>query len=251
MQPRNESKLEEAQLALKEVTDELLLEFDKWERARPNLLKIEFETLRSVQRQYFTSVASNLKNFVVTSPTEPGGGLSVEQIAALSEKQPLDLSDSSPSDLKLNKSNEIDSFNGLPNVFDDPPNTKPATEMNSDAFYFDNFITDMPSAPTTLTSRALPVSVPSNQSDQSIRHKASVPAAHPVSLPTYQSDQNIRRHVPLCRANYPFESRVVDELTIVVGDEIEIIQKNDDGWWKGKLNDKVGMFPANYTSELQ
>jgi hypothetical protein len=84
--PRNEAKLEEARRFLDVATNDLLQEFDVWIRARPFLLKAEFEALRSAQKQYFSEAASTLKDFVITAPTAPGGGLSVADLAAASGK---------------------------------------------------------------------------------------------------------------------------------------------------------------------
>lgn len=53
-----------------------------------------------------------------------------------------------------------------------------------------------------------------------------------------------------CIAQYDFEAKRDDELNILSGDEIFIIEKRQDGWWKGKLNDSVGLFPSTYVKEL-
>lgn len=37
-----------------------------------------------------------------------------------------------------------------------------------------------------------------------------------------------------------------DELPFSVGDKIEVTEKADGGWWKGKCNGKEGLFPTNY-----
>ena len=33
---------------------------------------------------------------------------------------------------------------------------------------------------------------------------------------------------------------------VLLGDVITIFHKQDDGWWQGELNGKVGIFPASY-----
>lgn len=78
---RNQQKLDEYTSALEKSTIELLSIFDTYERARPNLLKIEFETLRSAQKSFFGGVSEGMNQFIITSPGIPGGGLSVEEIA--------------------------------------------------------------------------------------------------------------------------------------------------------------------------
>jgi len=42
-----------------------------------------------------------------------------------------------------------------------------------------------------------------------------------------------------------------DELPFLKGDIIVVLEKNDDGWWKGDLNGKIGMFPSNYTAAYE
>jgi hypothetical protein len=41
-----------------------------------------------------------------------------------------------------------------------------------------------------------------------------------------------------------------DELEFRTGDIIEVLDKNDDGWWKGKCKGKEGLFPSNYVKPL-
>ncbi|KAI9140317.1 hypothetical protein BKA69DRAFT_515846 [Paraphysoderma sedebokerense] len=52
------------------------------------------------------------------------------------------------------------------------------------------------------------------------------------------------------RALYSYTAQTEVELTIQEGDEIEITSKDcGDGWWEGKLNGKVGQFPASYVGD--
>ena len=50
---------------------------------------------------------------------------------------------------------------------------------------------------------------------------------------------------------HAFSSENGDELPFMKGDIIAVLEKNDDGWWRGDLNGKVGMFPSNYTSAYE
>ena len=117
LQPRNESKLHEAEKTLKIATDELMILLDVWERARPNLLKVEFETLRSVQKKYFSSTANILSDFIITSPGEPGGGVTVQQIADASGIEPIDLKPKKNTGLE--NLNAAQAFTGLPDSKED------------------------------------------------------------------------------------------------------------------------------------
>ncbi|KAI9247696.1 hypothetical protein BDA99DRAFT_253801 [Phascolomyces articulosus] len=49
-------------------------------------------------------------------------------------------------------------------------------------------------------------------------------------------------------ALYDLDAQQDGDLTIRAGDRIEIIEKTDDtmDWWKGKIGQREGMFPANY-----
>ena len=48
-------------------------------------------------------------------------------------------------------------------------------------------------------------------------------------------------------AMYALEAEEEGELSFNEGDRIEVIRKDPSGWWEGKLNGVVGLFPENYT----
>nr|DBA20802.1 TPA: hypothetical protein GDO54_017545 [Pyxicephalus adspersus] len=56
---------------------------------------------------------------------------------------------------------------------------------------------------------------------------------------------------PLWTAVFDYEATAEEELTLRRGDLVEILSKDstvsgDEGWWTGKVKDKVGIFPSNY-----
>ncbi|XP_047190720.1 mitogen-activated protein kinase kinase kinase 21 isoform X2 [Scophthalmus maximus] len=64
---------------------------------------------------------------------------------------------------------------------------------------------------------------------------------------------------PLCptrslwTAAYDYEASGEDELSLRRGDVVEVLSKDaaisgDEGWWTGKINHRVGIFPANYVT---
>ncbi|KAK7939947.1 hypothetical protein WMY93_003273 [Mugilogobius chulae] len=52
------------------------------------------------------------------------------------------------------------------------------------------------------------------------------------------------------RALYDFTAEEGDELEFRAGDIIEVLDRSDPAWWRGKLRGKNGLFPANYTEQL-
>uniref|UniRef100_A0A3B4ABF7 Osteoclast-stimulating factor 1 n=1 Tax=Periophthalmus magnuspinnatus TaxID=409849 RepID=A0A3B4ABF7_9GOBI len=54
----------------------------------------------------------------------------------------------------------------------------------------------------------------------------------------------------LPEALYDFTAEEEDELEFRAGDIIEVLDRNDPSWWRGKLRGKSGLFPANYTEQL-
>ncbi|CAG2166520.1 unnamed protein product, partial [Oppiella nova] len=48
---------------------------------------------------------------------------------------------------------------------------------------------------------------------------------------------------------YNYESQQSDELSLVKGSKVTVMEKSSDGWWRGELNGAVGWFPSNYVCE--
>ncbi|XP_051501637.1 mitogen-activated protein kinase kinase kinase 11-like [Myxocyprinus asiaticus] len=58
---------------------------------------------------------------------------------------------------------------------------------------------------------------------------------------------------PVWTALFDYEASGKDELTLRKGDLVEVLSldseiSGDEGWWAGKVNNKVGIFPSNYIS---
>jgi hypothetical protein len=45
-------------------------------------------------------------------------------------------------------------------------------------------------------------------------------------------------------AAYDYIAQAPDELNLTKGDIVVVLEK-EEGWWKGELNGRVGVFPAN------
>jgi len=53
-----------------------------------------------------------------------------------------------------------------------------------------------------------------------------------------------------CQAIYDYKANMYDELSIKYGDVINIHDKQEDGWWLGECDGKVGIFPATYVEVI-
>ncbi|XP_041648694.1 SH3 domain-containing protein 21 isoform X2 [Cheilinus undulatus] len=58
------------------------------------------------------------------------------------------------------------------------------------------------------------------------------------------------KQVRKCEVSFAYSPMNEDELTLVVGETIEIIREIEDGWWMGIKNGKVGAFPSNFVKEI-
>ncbi|XP_057661114.1 SH3 domain-containing kinase-binding protein 1-like [Diorhabda carinulata] len=53
-----------------------------------------------------------------------------------------------------------------------------------------------------------------------------------------------------CRVVFSYNQDHEDELNLKVGDIIDIIGEEEEGWWRGVLNGKQGVFPSNFVKEI-
>lgn len=70
-----------------------------------------------------------------------------------------------------------------------------------------------------------------------------------LSATTTTTDSK-REVIGRCRAMYQYAPKLYDELELEPGDIIEIHTKEENGWWLGALNNRIGIFPATYVEEL-
>ncbi|XP_066149898.1 CD2-associated protein isoform X2 [Euwallacea fornicatus] len=54
-----------------------------------------------------------------------------------------------------------------------------------------------------------------------------------------------------CRAVFSYQRDQEDELTLRTGDIITVVGEEEEGWWRGLLNGKQGVFPCNFVEEIQ
>ncbi|XP_043070774.1 serine-rich adhesin for platelets isoform X2 [Drosophila grimshawi] len=54
-----------------------------------------------------------------------------------------------------------------------------------------------------------------------------------------------------CKVIYSYTQVNDDELTLAVGDVIEFLGEVEEGWWRGRLRSKVGVFPSNFVRHIE
>lgn len=113
-------------------------------------------------------------------------------------------------------------------------------------------------SPTTPTPVAVPVSgaktgTSSSGSNPFGDASPSVPSANPAARPAgaVPPPPPPPASAPpskgyMVEALYDIEAEAEDELAFKAGDMIEVLETSDDGWWKGRVHGKEGLFPVNY-----
>lgn len=71
----------------------------------------------------------------------------------------------------------------------------------------------------------------------------------------HQPDLMVSRNGPAslnirAMAKYKYTSTREDELSLEKGDEVIVMEKEADGWWRGRCGTRIGWFPFNYVEEL-
>ncbi|XP_018104974.1 CD2-associated protein isoform X2 [Xenopus laevis] len=61
-------------------------------------------------------------------------------------------------------------------------------------------------------------------------------------------DSSVPHAKEFCRVMFDYKPFLPDELALKKGDVIQLISKDtgDEGWWRGELNGKTGLFPDNF-----
>ena len=57
---------------------------------------------------------------------------------------------------------------------------------------------------------------------------------------------------PVIKALFAFEGKSADELSFEKGDEITVLSTStsDDGWYRGRVSGREGIFPSNHCSQV-
>ena len=54
-----------------------------------------------------------------------------------------------------------------------------------------------------------------------------------------------------CRVLFSYQPQHEDELELKMEDVVDFVAEVEDGWWKGKLRGRVGVFPSNFVEMIK
>ncbi|XP_036324748.1 serine-rich adhesin for platelets isoform X2 [Rhagoletis pomonella] len=54
-----------------------------------------------------------------------------------------------------------------------------------------------------------------------------------------------------CKVIFSYTQVNDDELSLAVGDVIEFLGEVEEGWWRGRLKNKIGVFPSNFVTVIE
>ena len=50
----------------------------------------------------------------------------------------------------------------------------------------------------------------------------------------------------MARVTYDYTAENDDELNLTEGDMVKVLDQEEEGWWRGELKGKIGVFPSNF-----
>ena len=101
-----------------------------------------------------------------------------------------------------------------------------------------------------MTAAPAAVGSPYRSQDESEDEFVVPPPLNDFSDATGGGDMRSDDECPV-RALYDYDGQESDELTFNAGDVLTKLEDEDEqGWCKGRLNGKVGLYPANYVEPI-
>lgn len=100
-------------------------------------------------------------------------------------------------------------------------------------------------------TRSAPRPVPAaNRPVSNIQSSARAPPPPPPPPPASAPAPDTTPSVPQFKAIYPFQSQEVGEIAFEKDDILEILEKDENGWWLARKDGKEGWVPSNYLEEF-
>ena len=224
------------------ITDRLIDKFIEYETARPTYLAYEFQTLRSVQKEFFSSVAESMSKFKVTRPHEgePTGPLVAPLEGSLAARDDQDTRMSSQPRHGPRGRHEEDDDDGDDDDDDDGNTPRGRTQQTRQASA-SSFRRPTPGASQGSTFKGPKKSPFGNASSKT-----------PEPVEDEEAPQPPRRPAKGVYALviYDFPGTDEDELPLREGQKVRVTRQHPSGWWTGEINGKIGIFPATYVKLL-
>ncbi|KAI8050913.1 P-loop containing nucleoside triphosphate hydrolase protein [Syncephalis plumigaleata] len=123
----------------------------------------------------------------------------------------------------------------------EPAPPKPAPKVNSN---MDAVVAAMAAPTATSTTASPPPPTSTSTTSTTSPPPRSLPPPPSAALPPIPS-------VPQGEVLYDFTPEDTNELSLTKGLKVEIIEKNDNGWWLVKYDGKEGWAPSNYLKEIK
>ncbi|KJE90783.1 nck1 protein [Capsaspora owczarzaki ATCC 30864] len=72
-----------------------------------------------------------------------------------------------------------------------------------------------------------------------------------AAAPSHSDQLAVESMKVLCQARVKFQYQATrdDELSLNKGEIVDVLTKEDDGWWQARVHGRVGWFPSNYVAE--
>jgi hypothetical protein len=80
---------------------------------------------------------------------------------------------------------------------------------------------------------------------------ASVTSDDGVQLRRGQQSRASGNNKKKCRVLFSYQPKHEDELELKSDDVVDFLTEVEDGWWKGRLRGRVGVFPSNFVEMLK
>ncbi|MDP2439323.1 MAG: SH3 domain-containing protein, partial [archaeon] len=60
-----------------------------------------------------------------------------------------------------------------------------------------------------------------------------------------------QKAICIATAEFDFDPVQQGDLALKIGDVIRVFEKGENGWWKGRIGDREGVFPGNYVGNIK
>eukprot|EP00117_Sycon_ciliatum_P018870 scpid17732/ scgid3621/ CD2-associated protein; Mesenchyme-to-epithelium transition protein with SH3 domains 1 len=77
-----------------------------------------------------------------------------------------------------------------------------------------------------------------------------LPDEAPPAVVTDGGSKSSGRKIVYAKVTFAYDADNEDELTLEVGQTVEVLGEVEDGWWKGKIGSREGVFPENFVEKL-